>query len=128
MEIRDLSKILTMGVLLASVAGCQSIENLNKKYQKVVYNDGINYKEAKLIAQQRMMKSVFTQKFSIFEPYVLLNEETRQYANFWFVVFPPKDELSPFQHIVVVDKVSGGVVRATNYRPVVQDGVDWLFK
>lgn len=116
MAIRPAVPITGLIIIAAlSLAGCQSVEGLREKYSRVAFGDGINFMEARTVAQQVMLNSPYTSSFDIFKPYILINDATEAYPNFWFVSFPPKDSLSNLEYLVVIDKRSGGVIRQRSY-------------
>ena len=84
--------------------------------------------EAKLIAQNTMMESRYNSSYDVLAPELINTDATAPYPNFWFVSFPAQDESSTYGHVVVVDKLTGGVIRSSDYKPAVQGNFDWLIK
>lgn len=104
------------------------MEKVTKNYARVRYSDGINSDEAKLIAQMLVMKSRYTQGFDVLRPHLYSYDETFPYRNFWFVEFPSEDRESFYRYLVVVDKKTGGIIKAVNYLPAGHNGFEWLFE
>lgn len=108
------------------VAGCQSMEGVRQQYKKVNFGDGINFIEAKTVAQNVMMQSPYTDSFDLFEPYIVMNSTTVANPNFWYISFPPRDPFSIMEYLVVIDKRSGGVIRQRSYAKDQQLQIDSL--
>jgi hypothetical protein len=117
---------ITGFIIIAALfsAGCQSVEGLREKYGRVAFGDGINFMEARAVAQHVMLNSPYTESFDIFKPYIMINAATEAYPNFWFVSFPPKDSLSSLEYLVVIDKRSGGVIRQRSYAQEQKSQID----
>lgn len=117
-------------IILSAIltAGCQStIEDFQANYRRVLYEDGINQKEALAIAQMRLTQTAFTKSFNIDKPKTIKNEYSGKYPNFWFIAFPPYDVMSEVEYLIVMDKYNGGIIRSTEYSPDVQFTFEWLF-
>ena len=113
---------------LVILGGCKTVETVVREYQRVKYNDGINVEEAKLIAQNVMTESRYSSSYDVLDPELINTEATVPYPNFWFISFPAQDEFSKYGHVVVVDKLTGGVIRSSDYEPAVQSNFDWLIR
>jgi len=108
--------------------GCASMEKINEEYGMIQYADGINQKEAKLIAQVHLMESRYTSSFDPYKADIITTPETLAHRNLWFVDFPAQDTLSDTHHLVIVDKRTGGILRSRPYTFQYQTDYDWALK
>lgn len=105
---------------------CKTTESVIQQYNKVNFGDGLNFMEAKTVAQHVLMSSSFTESFDLFEPYIVINPATAANPNFWYVSFPPRDPFSEMEYLVIIDKRSGGVIRQRSYVKDQQLSIDRL--
>jgi hypothetical protein len=108
--------------------GCQNIESVRRDYAQVRFADGINSHEALAVARMRLLRKSSKRAFDIFKSVVVQDIHTSQYPNFWFVSFPPEDQMSPFSYLVVIDRFNGGVIRETEYNHENQVSLNALFE
>lgn len=70
--------------------GCATVGSIKKSYEVIDYSDGINPKEAIIIAKQHIIGTEYTQQYRIINPRI---KEKKEY---WEVTFLPKNSILTF--------------------------------
>ena len=79
MNKKQLIVTFVIGILLLS--GCATIGGINKSYESVNYSDGIDGKEAKVIAQKKLLLEHFSHNYMISTP------DIKKMDKYWSVAF-----------------------------------------
>ncbi len=110
--------------LLAAGAGCASsltkeIESVSAQYATIAFEDGIGLKEAKLIAQQELIKQKLVDIYDLSLPQIARNVSTLpNYHNYWFISFKErKPDSIEFIFMCIIDKKNGRVKFSNDYPP-----------
>ncbi len=126
---------------LIVLAGCASTEAIYKNYDTVNFKDGIDQREAKIIAQRIIIATDEQRNYRVSVPDIRTDLEAIKYPDFWFVVFghnwlspistnPMAEtytELRETQFLVVLDKDNGNIKFAGLWYPKRENDFDWVF-
>ena len=122
-------KYLALALLI--MIGCSStlpdnLKTVSSRYETVVFNDGISLSEAKIIAQNQLVKKNYAALYDLSKPHVDEDvAEMPDYQNYWFIFFEEKQSSSiPFIFMVVIDKDTGKVKFADDYN----EGNRWILE
>jgi hypothetical protein len=74
-------------VLLTMLVGCATVGSIDKSYQAIEYSDGINKKEAIIIAKQHILGTEYKHQYRIINPGIKDKKE------YWEVAFLPKNSI-----------------------------------
>ena len=132
-----------MILLAMTVTSCASREDIMKNYEELIdYSDGVSIKEAKMIAQRKIISVQEKKHYKITAPGVINNSASHKYEDYWFVVFGHNwlspistdagaktyTELKEAQYLVVIDKKDGNIIFAGEYYPKRSPEFDWVFQ
>lgn len=116
---------------LVVFTGCSSSavvtsRSVLKAYETVVVEDGISLDEAKVIAQERLIKANEARIYDLAAPQVAGDvADLPRYQDYWFIFFKERTVANiEYMFMVAVDKKSGDVQYAGDY-PV---GNRWILE
>ena len=137
-------RTVVLFVLLAmGLASCASREDIMQNYEeRLDYSDGVDMKEAKIIAQRKIISVQEKRNYKITAPGIMANAAAQKYEDYWFVVFGHNwlspisteegaktySELKEAQYLVVMSKKNGQIVFAGEYFPKRSPEFDWVFQ
>ena len=110
------------------MSGCATANSINKGYGKIKYKDGVNKKEALLIAKKCLIESPVKGKYRIINPSILNNGDTYPHPNHWFISFNNKPFTPDSMFLVVVDKRNGEIVYSEKKYFSTVKGLRWIFE
>ena len=131
-----------LAVVLLMLAGCATNKAVFKNFTNLVnVEDGVDEKEAKIIAQRNIIVTHERRDYRITAPDIKMTMEAGKYPEYWFVVFGHNwlspistdpmaktyTELKETQYLVVIDKKSGDIRFAGQWYPKRADNFDWIF-
>lgn len=110
--------------------------------ERVDTSDGIDTKEAKIIAQRKIISVQEKRNYKITAPGIINNEASLKYEEYWFVVFGHNwlspisteegaktyTELKEAHYLVVIGKKDGQIVFSGEYYPKRSPEFDWVFQ
>ncbi len=120
-----------LSLMLLLVVGCtttitKEIQLVSDNYKTVIFDDGINLAESKIIAQRQLVKRNVADIYTLSEP-----QEARDildlpgYKDYWFIFFEEKKPSSiPFIFMTVINKKSGKVKFSEDYN----EGNEWILE
>lgn len=115
-------RVLLSIVYVLVLAGCTSAIKLESqeilgRYHTVVFDDGINLDEAKLIAQRELIRQKLAHVYDLTHPQTAANVADLQHADeHWFIVFNNRDiEKIDEDFIVILHKKTGRPKFAQEY-------------
>ena len=129
--------------LIVSVCSCASREDIMQNYEeKLDYIDGVDMKEAKIIAQRKIISVAEKRNYKITAPGIISTPAAKKYEDYWFVVFGHNwlspisteegaktySELKEAQYLVVISKKEGQIVFAGEYFPKRSAEFAWVFE
>jgi hypothetical protein len=135
-------KNIFLFMCLVSLVGCTSTKAVYKNYNNLVnLYDGVDQKEAKIIAQRIIISTDEARNYRITAPDIKNDFETDKYLDYWFVIFGHNwlspistdplaktyTELREAQFVVVVEKRDGSIKFAGIWYPKVANNFDWVF-
>ena len=128
--------------VLAGFSGCASNEAISNNYNKLVNaSDGVTEQEAKIMAQNDLIKVIEKRDYRVTVPDIKSTPEALKYPAYWFVVFGHNwfspistdplaktyTELRETQYLVVIDKKSGEIKFSGQWYPKRSNNFDWVF-
>lgn len=137
------SGFVLMAALTIMMTSCASREDIMQNYEeRVNYTDGINLKEAKIIAQRKIISVQEKRYYKITAPGVINNDASLKYDDYWFIIFGRNwlspisteegaktyTELKEAQYLVVIGKKDGQIVFSGEYYPKRSPNFDWVFQ
>ena len=129
-------------VFVVLCSGCASVKTVDQDYKHHVnLTDGVDFKEAKIIAQKKLLSTEDKDTFCLSLPEIKTGHLVSAYPRYWFVTFGPnwlepmsKEALTESYHelkekvfIVVIDKNSGDIFFAGTWYPKREDDFNWIF-
>ena len=138
-------KSILNGFILISVfvmAGCASTEAIYKNYNQLVnFKDGVDSKEAKIMAQRIIVATDEKRDYRITAPDIKTSPAALKYPEYWFVVFGHNwlapistdamagtyTQLRETQFLVVINKSDGNIKFAGLWYPKRADNFNWVF-
>lgn len=127
---------------LIGLMGCSSTKAVYENYNNLVnLKDGVNQRDAKIIAQRVIVATPEERNYRITAPDIKTDKEALKYANYWFVVFGHNwlspistdplaktyTELKETNFLVVIDKKNGSIKFAGLWYPKIENDFDWVF-
>ena len=122
------------------LTNCASREGIYRNYNQIDSYDGLDEKEAKMIAQKKIINTPEQRYYRITAPAISRNTAALEYPEYWFVVFAHNwfspistesrktyRELKEAVYLVVIHKESGFVQFYGEYFPQESDNFDWVF-
>jgi hypothetical protein len=124
------------------IAGCASTDAIYKNYDTLVnVKDGVNEREAKIIAQKIIISTDEQRNYRVTAPDIKTDYETSKYSDYWFVVFGHNwfspistdplaktyTELKEAQFIVVINKQDGDIKFTGLWYPKRSHDFNWVF-
>ncbi len=113
------------------VAGCATsltddIKLALDNYKTVVFNDGIELEESKIIAQKQLIKRNLADIYGLSNPHVDNDvSDLPNHEDYWFIYFEENKPSSiPFIFMVLVDKKKGKIKFADDYN----EGNKWILE
>lgn len=129
-------------VCLIIISGCASSQAINKNYVNLVdIADGVNAKEAKIMAQKELDAMYERRDYRLTAPDIKTTPEALKYPNFWFVSFG-HNWLSPIStdplaktytdlkdaiYLVVISRDRGEIKFSGEWYPKRDATFDWVF-
>ncbi len=129
-------------LMLVSAVGCTSLDAIQKNYKTLVsVQDGVDEQEAKIMAQNTIIKTMEKDYYRITAPDIKTTESALKYSDFWFVVFGHNwlspistdplaktySELREAECLVVINKKSGEIKFNGEWYPKRANDFDWVF-
>lgn len=112
----------TFLILILLLTGCAN----SQRFTKVFPQNGINQYEAILVAKNEVLSSDFKRYFSSIDAKIRLDDQAKEYPDFWFVEVTPDVYMDFQSYIVVINKRNGEVVRSQDYFwPDKNTGFNW---
>lgn len=80
-------------IILLFAVGCASssalsIQAVSQSYETIIFNDGINAEEAKIIGQRELIKQNLVKLYDIADPRIITNvTDLPNHEKYWFVSF-----------------------------------------
>ena len=112
-----------IGVILLLTAGCASssttnIQAISKSYDTVIFNDGINADEAKIIAQREIIKQNLVKFYDISNPKILTDvTDLPHHEKYWFVSFSEKKIANiEFIFMAIINRDTGKVKFSDDFK------------
>ena len=109
-------------IITLFLTGCASLlisesEAVLKRYPTVVFEDGINLEEAKLIAQRELIRSNEVAIYELARPQVVDHVADLPHSeNYWFIFFNERSNAAiKYIFMAVIDKKDGRVKFANDY-------------
>lgn len=130
-------------IAAVSLSACASREDIMKNYEeRIDYSNGVEFQEAKIIAQRKIISVEEKRNYKITAPGVLNNAAAKAYEDYWFVVFGPNwlspistdgsaktyTQLKEARYLVVISKIDGQIVFAGEYFPKRSPEFNWVFE
>lgn len=134
------------GVLLAMMVcvgvGCASSEAIYNNFAKMVNtSDGIDQQEAKIIAQNEIIKMYEKRDYRVTAPDIKTTHAASKYPDYWFIIFGHNwfspmstdpmaktyTQLREAQYLVVINKANGDIKFSGQWFPKRTDDFDWVF-
>ena len=120
-----MKKLILIFLVMSVLTGCAHYE-LKQRLKKVVYFNGINEHEAKVIAEMKLVHSAFAPYYETTEAQIRDDKDTQKYPQYWFVDFTQPLLFDAPSFLVVIDKESGDIALATEYYPKRVPGLDFI--
>lgn len=105
-----------IGFMLLFLVGCAStsaknIEMVSSNYETVIFSDGINVEEAKIIGQRELIKQNLVKFYDILNPRIMTDvTDLPNHEKYWFVSFKEKKIANiEFVFMALVNKNTGKV-------------------
>ena len=122
-------KIIIVASLCFFCLGCANTGSLEKAYKHVIFVDGVDPKEAPVIARRAMIQKGYDTDYSAGSGAILYDRLVRDYPDYWFVSFDArKFEMNFWKYLVVIKKSDGEIIFAGAYVPLEILNYDWIFK
>ena len=109
-------------LLLLFTVGCvsthaENVKLISSKYETVIFEDGINLEEAKVIAQRALIKKNVVQMYDLLNPTELKNvSDLPNYEKYWFISFEEKRTANiQYVFVVLINKNNGKVKFADDF-------------
>jgi len=124
-----MKKYLFLFVLL--VSGCttslgDNILSVQNSFQTIIFNDGVNLEEAKLIAQNALIENNVAEIYDLTNPQLENNvSDLPRHQDFWFISFNERKRGNiPFVFTALINKQTGRVQFADDYAK----GKHWILE
>ncbi|HQO58660.1 MAG TPA: hypothetical protein PLT76_08070 [Candidatus Omnitrophota bacterium] len=125
---RSFKKVSWLIAAAVFLAGCSVAARVNKDYAGLNRTDGVDEKEAGVIARHALLNSQSPKRFHINKASILSDRLVEPYPDYFFVSFYPVAFDDHFwRYLVVIDKKTGQVVREDQYRPLKNFNYEWVF-
>ena len=109
-------------LMIFLVAGCATslsddIKSVKDNYATIVFYGGVVLEEAKIIAQNQLVKRNIADIYALTKPLVKRDvSELPNYEDYWFIFFEEKKPAGiPFIFVVLIDKKNGKVKFSDDY-------------
>lgn len=94
----------------------------------VVLEDGVSRAEAMVLASEHLRDRPESKEFYHNRPELMRDMMVNDYAEYWFVSFPPRAfDRSFWSYLIVLEKANGSVVFSEEYVPMKVLDYDWVF-
>jgi hypothetical protein len=110
-------------LILLYTAGCISshaerVKLISSAYEAIIFDDGINFEEAKTIAQRELIKQNVANIYDLSSPRELRDvSDLPNYEKYWFIAFQEKRAANiEFIFVVLVNKSNGKVKLADDFK------------
>lgn len=138
-----MQRMVLVVLLTVGLASCASREDIMQNYEeRIDASDGITAKEAKIIAQRKIISVPEKRYYKITAPGVINNAASQEYMDHWFVIFGHNwlspmsteegaktyTELKEAQFLVVINKETGQIVFSGEYFPKRATDFGWVFQ
>ena len=138
-----MKKMMFMLLLVIGLVSCASREEIIRNYEEQVdYTNGVDAREAKLIAKHKIIGVQEQRNYKLTAPSILESGYTQKYPDYWFVVFGQNllspistdssaktySELLDAQYMVVINKRTGEIPFYGEYFPKRVRNFDWVFE
>jgi len=112
-----------IGLMLLFLVGCTStsaknIAMVSSSYEKVIFNDGINAEEAKVIGQRELIKQNLVKFYDILDPRIVTDvTDLPHHEKYWFISFKETKMSSiEFIFMAIIHKDTGRVRFSDDYK------------
>lgn len=126
-----MQKIAFLFLALPLAAGCMSahtdkVKTVTDRYERIVFDDGINQDEAMTIAQRSLIRADMARLYDLDHPKLYTEvDELPHHEDYWFVTFREiKRSNITFHFMSIVDKRTGKVKFADDY----MEGRNWILE
>lgn len=109
-------KIFILVILCFSLNSCADLA-IKRKFERVVFFNGINEYEALAIANMQIRESSYKPYLKTTEPNILTNTQTLEYPGYWFIDFTQPYLFDAPSYLVIIEKETGDVKFADSYYP-----------
>lgn len=99
------------------LTGCGARANLNRRFNSIVYFNGINEYEAVALAETRLVYSPYKSLFGKVPARIRSDASAMKYEEYWFVDFTSEKLPDAPSYLVVIARDSGEIKLATDYFP-----------
>ena len=120
-----------LSVILLFSVGCASsttasIQAVAQSYETIIYNDGINAEEAKIIGQRELIKQNLVKFYNISDPKIVTNvTDLPHHEKYWFVSFKEKKIANiEFIFMAIINRDSGRVKFSDDFK----EGKRWILE
>ena len=120
-----------LSVILLFSAGCASsttasIQAVAQSYETIIYNDGINAEEAKIIGQRELIKQNLVKFYNISDPKIVTNvTDLPHHEQYWFVSFKEKKIANiEFIFMAIINRDTGRVKFSDDFK----EGKRWILE
>ena len=120
-----------LSVILLFSAGCASsttasIQAVAQSYETIIYNDGINAEEAKIIGQRELIKQNLVKFYNISDPKIVTNvTDLPHHEKYWFVSFKEKKIANiEFIFMAIINRDTGRVKFSDDFK----EGKRWILE
>jgi len=117
--------------ILLLITGCatpfaESIQKVSSNYETVMFDDGINIEEAKIIAQNELVRENLVKFYDLPNPRIVEDvSDLPDHEKYWFISFKEiKIANIRFIFMVVINRQTGKVKFANDY----QEGNRWILE
>lgn len=112
-----------IGLMLLFLFGCatattKNIELVSSNYETVIFSDGINAEEAKIIGQRELIKENMVKIYDILNPKIVTDvTDLPNHEKYWFVSFKEtKNSSITFIFMAIINKNTGRVKFSNDYK------------
>ena len=120
-----------LSVMLLFAAGCASssavsIQAVAQSYETIIFNDGINVEEAKIIGQRELIKQNLVKFYDISDPKIVTNvTDLPHHEKYWFVSFKEKKVANiVYIFMAIINRDTGRVKFSDDFK----EGKRWILE
>lgn len=120
-----------LSVMLLFAVGCASssavsIQAVAQSYETIIFNDGINAEEAKIIGQRELIKQNLVKFYDISDPKIVTNvTDLPHHEKYWFVSFKEKKVANiVYIFMAIINRDTGRVKFSDDFK----EGKRWILE